>query len=242
MRGPLGSVTMPVLSRLQSDPVRLAKGIQAVLRLVAIVAFPIFTFLACTGTLIVTFLLGPTWTSIGFLVQLFAIAELIKTLVVFAYPTLMACGRARQCLVLQCAHACGTLIAASAGLRWGATGVGFGLVSNSCFIALTSLFMVSNVTPLRLKDYFAAVWRPFTLSIVMSSVVLGILFLFPANMSTAIQTLAVMVIAPITYLALLALFTPEDLNELQRTLRTALGPEISETLVRIAKRLTLRLS
>ena len=89
---PVGAVSLPHFSRLQTDPEALRQGVRSCMRVAVLATVPAMLILAaCSDYILAVF--GPEWTVGGAALKLLAVVGIAKALVFFSGPLLFALGK-----------------------------------------------------------------------------------------------------------------------------------------------------
>ncbi|MDY6839529.1 MAG: lipopolysaccharide biosynthesis protein [Thermodesulfobacteriota bacterium] len=171
LRGPLTSVMLSAMSRLQDRQQEYRAYFSKGTALTAFIAMPLVAYLMVNGDHVVLLLLGEKWMGTVFFIKAFAVAGFFETVMQVGGVVLMSLGRTRKLLAIRVIRHALRLAAIVAGLHWGASGV----ATAYCVITVVSFVPVmgssfSN-TPVSMRVFLDAVWRPALCSIMMGTVV-----------------------------------------------------------------------
>jgi PST family polysaccharide transporter len=150
------TVLFPAISRLQTEPVRLAAAYRRGLALTGLIALPGTLLAILLAPEIVAVLLGPRWRGVVAPLQILAAGMFFrvgyKTSVVFV----KAAGAVRQFALRQTAYPLLVLSLAWLGTGWGISGVAGGVVAALAvhYLLLTTLGL--RVARLNVRDYLLA--------------------------------------------------------------------------------------
>jgi PST family polysaccharide transporter len=155
---PISAVLIPVLSRLQSDPVRYRLTYMRAYDTLALITFCFSGVCLGLSEPIVLLLLGNEWTAAIPLFAGFTLVALSLPLSVAVSWLLMSQGRGRDLLDAYVLLSVITVAAFLSGLRWGPLGVVIGLAVASLFIRLPILYHLAGQRgPVAARD----LWRSF---------------------------------------------------------------------------------
>jgi PST family polysaccharide transporter len=175
LRGPINSVAMPALSRLQSDPETYRDYYLKCVSLLAFVSMPLVAFMfVCTDQLI-TLLLGTQWLGAGVLFKILAVAAFIQPVSGTTGMVLISTGQSRLYLKLGLISSLFICLSFVAGLPWGAKGVATGYAIINYVLLFPVLFYSFKNTAVNIKDFFSAIIKPLIASIAMALGCLGVL-------------------------------------------------------------------
>ncbi len=149
----VSEVSLPALSRFQSDHVQLRHAITRGMEMNALVTFPVFAGIASVSADLVVVLFGPKWVSAGPICGLLAINALLTSLQVFFHPALLASGGVGRYVVLNAAHASGVIAACALGVVFGLPQLVLALILNNAVIASAALLFLQRRIGMSPVDY-----------------------------------------------------------------------------------------
>jgi PST family polysaccharide transporter len=171
--GPMGSVALPVLSRLQGQPEEFRRYYLRAIQLLAYGTLPLITLMGVTSAEIVHFLLGPQWAEAGRIFTLLAIAALFQPIFATAGWIHTSLGRTDRLLRWGLMSDPLYVLSFVVGLPWGPTGVALSYAICVNLLFLPGMAYAFKPSAVRLRDFLSAIWRPAALS--------GVLFLAAAG-------------------------------------------------------------
>ncbi|MDX2148543.1 MAG: lipopolysaccharide biosynthesis protein [Planctomycetota bacterium] len=179
INGPIASVALPVLSRLQSEPDRFrayyAKGIE----IVAFLTMPIVGLAFVEADRLALLLLGPQWGQVADVFRWLAPGAIVSSLNVVPGWLYSALGRTK--LMWRWGLWAAPISAAAylAGLPWGITGVAaaFSVSYTALFIAQIPFACRGTCVPASLV--FARLWRPVAAMLIAIGLTFGCMQLLP---------------------------------------------------------------
>lgn len=140
---PIGSVLIPVLSRLQSDPERYRRTYMRAYDTLALIVFSFAAMCLALAKPLVLVILGPKWTEVIPLFSAFTLVAVSGPLSIVCTWIYESQGRGRDQLRNHIAAGAVTIVSYLLGLRWGPLGM------------ILALAIVSLVVRLPLMYYFA---------------------------------------------------------------------------------------
>ena len=168
LMGPIGSVVLPMLSRLQGEPKRYRRTFLQLYESIALIGLPVTCLVLVLARPIVLVLLGPAWEPAAKIVAAFSVATLFTPLAVSAYWLLESQGRGKELLVTGSILSPLAVASFFVGLPWGAVGVAIAVSVACMFIQLPILFYVAGRTgPVSRKDLWAGLARNLVSSVVV---------------------------------------------------------------------------
>ncbi|WP_174274654.1 lipopolysaccharide biosynthesis protein [Sphingomonas bacterium] len=160
INAPLGRVMLPVLSRLQDDPVRYRRAFLLAIRAMMLISIPGIAVSIATSDGLMIFLLGPTWGGAGPIFFWLALTGLIQPVANATGWLFISSGRGGPMLRWGLFSAIVSIIGFVVGLRWGAVGV-------AASIFFTALMRVPPLyaycvkgTSVRQRDLYVAMVNP----------------------------------------------------------------------------------
>jgi PST family polysaccharide transporter len=160
LRDPMNQVALPALSRLQNEPEQYRNYYKKLLSILSFVSIPIVVFMFVCSDRIISLVLGARWMEASALFKILAVAGLIQTVSSTRGLVLLSSGKTRRYLWLGVANALVTCLAFTIGLPWGAKGVATAYAVSNYLILFPSLIYSFNGTPVRLSDFFTAIYKP----------------------------------------------------------------------------------
>jgi O-antigen/teichoic acid export membrane protein len=212
-------VGFPALALVQSDRARLGNGYMRILRLVTVVNAPLLLGLLAVAPTFVPAVFGTAWEEAVPLVQLLAIVGLFRSIGNPVGSLQLATGRADLGFTWNLFVAGTAVPVVYLGAELGGTiGVAWALVMHQTALQMPAyLYFVRRLTDIPLRAYVLTLATPTVLAATMAGAVAIIGVAFDAEPSGYVA--AVQIVAGATlYLALLAVFSREDLVSLARLL------------------------
>jgi PST family polysaccharide transporter len=212
LRGPVTSVAMPALSRLQKEPDQYREYYLKCVSLLAFVSMPLVAFMfACAEPLII-FLLGSQWLGANEIFKILAIAAFIQPVSSTTGMVLISTGQSRRYLKIGFFSSFLFCISFVAGLPWGPKGVALGYTLMNYIILFPMLIYSFEQTSVSIYDFLLAVLRPLIASISMGIIVYFFLDSFTNNISYIFSIILILSIA-ITIYIILYLAIPGGLKD-----------------------------
>ncbi|WP_347756896.1 lipopolysaccharide biosynthesis protein [Agrococcus sp. ProA11] len=159
VRGPLQSVALPVLSRIQQDQPRFDTYVTAAqLALGYLLGIPL-AILAGLAEPVVAIMLGDAWLDAAPLLRMFAIAGILTTLSYVGYWVYLARGLGGPLLRYTMVTACIKIACVVVGSFFGLVGVAIGFAVHPAIAWPISIAWLSRVTPLPTRRLYAGAAR-----------------------------------------------------------------------------------
>lgn len=169
IRGPLVSVGMAAMSRLQDDENRFRLYYIRLVEAVAFLSMPISALLFVLSEDIVSLILGPVWAAATPIFAALAVTAFIQPSAGMRGLVLLSSGQAGRYLRLGIGISIVTVTFFILGLKWGGKGVAISYAVANYIMLYPTLKYSFNSTRIKVGDYFRAVLEP-----AFSSVVAGI--------------------------------------------------------------------
>ncbi|MDT7541860.1 MAG: hypothetical protein QOE33_1764 [Acidobacteriota bacterium] len=157
---PLASVTIPLLSRLQSEPRRYRECFERCILFAVAPAMPLVAFLFVVADKAIPFVLGDQWANSIPLFRVLAPAAFLSTLNSGVGWIFVSLGRTRRQFKWSLGVSLLTLVSFFVGVRWGALGVAAAYSAGRVLIQLPTLAFVCHGSPLSWRAILETVSRP----------------------------------------------------------------------------------
>lgn len=160
IQGPVASVVLPQLSRLQHDPQRLKDQFLVGYRLIVSVILPVVATCAVYAEELVALMLGPQWGETAAIFRWLALGGIMVGLLNPQGLLLLSLGRARSCAIISMGDAVGVLAGYLAGVAYGAVGVAIGFCAAKLLLCGPVTYFTFRGTPVGWRDVVAMVRAP----------------------------------------------------------------------------------
>lgn len=227
---PLSQISYPIrvvaesaLSRLQDDATRYRNYYHSIVKTVTIGTLPLGLFMTVYAEEIVTVALGQRWLPAAPVFGILGLASCLRPAAETAGAVMVSRGLSRRFLWLGLLSAASFTILVFACLPFGTEGVAFAHLLSLWLLLGPKLHWSFKATPIRVRDFFAALAKPAVASLTMSVFLIllkAYAFAGAARLSLALGA----VLAPVVFLLTLVSLpggTPEVFN-LGRDLAAAL--------------------
>jgi PST family polysaccharide transporter len=155
---PISSVLIPVLSRLQGDPVRYRRTLLRAYDMFALIVLPFAAVCLALARPMVLVVLGPKWIGVVPLFSAFALVAISSPLSSVCSWMFESQGRGRDQLWTYTAAGAVTVASYVIGLHWGPLGIILSLATASLLIRMPIVYyMVGRSGPVRTAD----LWKGF---------------------------------------------------------------------------------
>ncbi len=170
LRDPLNKVALPSLSRLQHDPSLYRNYYMKFISVLAFVSMPLVAFMFVCSDNIIRLILGQQWINASDLFKILALSAFIQPVGRTWDVVLISSGKSRKYFWWGVFSAIVTMISFLAGLPWGAKGVAISYAIANYLLLYPSLLYAFNNSPINVKDFFAAIYKPFIASLAMTAI------------------------------------------------------------------------
>ena len=166
---PVNSVAEATLSRLQADPGTYRRYYARFVGTLALLTMPLVAFLGVMADDIVLVVLGPQWTAATEFFRIFAVAVFIRPVASTPGFVMLSQGKSRRYLRLGVISTLFLVACIVVGVRWGPSGVAYAQVASTYLLLIPLLYWGLKGTPVGLRDFASAVWRPLVASLMMAA-------------------------------------------------------------------------
>lgn len=169
---PVGSIAIPVLSRLQDEPRRYREYFERCILLTAACGMPLVAFLFVMADVAIPFVLGAQWEASIPLFRALAPAAFLGTLNSGMGWAMVSLGRTRRQFKWSIAVTALTLASFLVGVRWGAIGVAIAFSACRVLTQMPTVVYCCKDSPLRWTRVLEAISRP-ALAAIVAAIVLA---------------------------------------------------------------------
>lgn len=152
IRNPINAVALPVLSRLQNEPIRFRRYYGKIVFSLAFISMPIMAFCIVFPEELIRFFLGNQWLDATQVFRLLAVAGYIQSIAGTRGMLLLSCGQSKLYLKLGVLGALITITAFGIGVIWGITGVALSFVIVSYLPQYYFFALAFEKTPCSFRD------------------------------------------------------------------------------------------
>ncbi len=162
---PVSATAVPALARLQSEPERFAQFYYRGVGLVALLSMPVVTSSAAVADSVVLTVLGPRWLEAASLFKILSIPAFIGTTQIATGWVYLSLGNVRRQALSGVLNSALGVTFIVVGAQWGPSGVAWAIGLGAMLRRLPTLQFCFWQTPISLRGYVAATWRPALASI-----------------------------------------------------------------------------
>ncbi len=163
--GPVNSVMVPTLSRLQDEPDRFREYALNGAQAVAAAGMPLVAFTCLDTRELLTVVAGPRWLGAAPIFHALAPAAFVLVTMPISNWALVALGRGERLLKSGFALSAAACTAFLAALPWGTMGVAVGYSAAYCLTRWPLLVYSLRGSPVAVADVERALWRPAAVSL-----------------------------------------------------------------------------
>ena len=204
---PIGRAMLPGLSALEKEPAEMRRTFLDGLAMIVMLALPLGIGIALTADPLVRVALGPNWVEAIPVLQILAVAGIVRVLTANSDTHLLALNRPHLTTVLACFGAVvGILSMVWAALIWGIIGAAWATSATALLQVLLNYGIIWRVTGISPAAVGAVIWRPVAACLVMSGAVLTLLDFWPrtdATFSLFLELCCAGVVGALVYVAAL---------------------------------------
>ena len=173
--GILGSVTFPILSKINNDTPRLMRIYRQMIKTAAFIVFPLMLGLFAISNPLVKVLLNRQWYDCILILQLLCCALLWQPISAINLSILKVIGRTDILLKLEIIKRIAGIISIVCSVPFGIIGMCIGYIILYLFCFILNTIYISKITDTPLFVYFKDIVPPLLASISMGGIVLGII-------------------------------------------------------------------
>jgi PST family polysaccharide transporter len=164
----MARVMLPVFSQIKNEDARFRLAYLRSIGAIALIAFPLMTFLFVLAEPIVRHAFGEQWLPVVPLLLIFAPVGLVQSIGSTVGPIYIA--KERTGLLFRWGLSAGLLLILSfvIGLRWGVVGVASCYAIVSLILAYPGMTIPLRLISLTVKDCLKVLWRPFACAMIMA--------------------------------------------------------------------------
>ena len=224
---PLNEIAFPAYSRLQKDPKALSWSFLKAVRLIMLIACPIYFGMAVTAHELIHVVLGEKWLAMAPLVAVLALVMPLMTLQILFAPANNALGRPEISARVTMFGAIVMPIAFLIGVQYGVMGLVWGWVFAFPLLTIFTFLQSHGHIGISAGGLARAVWPGLSASVVMAVAVYAVAQALPDIIVYA-RLLVLLVVGAAAYLALLYLLAKPTLLELIQLIVRRKPPENSD--------------
>lgn len=222
---PLNDVAFPAYARMQADPAAIRWSFLRAMKLIMLVACPLYFGMAATAEPLVLTLFGEKWLPMAPFVQLLALAMPMMTVQVMFPPVCNALGRPGLTTAISMVGAMVMPLSFLVGIQQGAIGLAWAwLVAYPLFTAATVRIAGAPIG-LRIADLIPAIAPGIACSAAMALIVLGIGAILPAGLMAPIRLAILVAAGGASFAALLLIFARATVDDLIRLVIRRQAPD-----------------
>ena len=184
--GILGSVTFPILSKINNDTPRLMRIYRQMIKTAAFIVFPLMLGLFAISDPLVKVLLNRQWYDCILILQLLCCALLWQPISAINLSILKVIGRTDILLKLEIIKRIAGIISIVCSVPFGIIGMCIGYIILYLFCFILNTIYISKITDTPLFVYFKDIVPPLLASISMGGIVLGIISFIESNLVSLI--------------------------------------------------------
>lgn len=216
--GPLQSVALPALSKIQSDHEAFEKATRRFIELSTFLMFPIFAGVAAIAPIVVPVLFGAKWNSAIPFLEILAFYGATVASQAFAYPVMLAKGRPGFHLVASIILSAMTVTSCLLAAFWSPRAVAIALGASSALFAAGFFFALQHFVKLRAAPLIKAMLFPALSSFFMLAAVVWIRMAITAFLKPIIMLPVCILAGAAIYAGTAIVFRPDLVKMIRETL------------------------
>lgn len=189
VNSPVTAVTVPALSRLQDDPVRLANFYYKGVALLALCSMPLVTGAFAVADSLILIVLGDQWKPAIEIFRILTIPAFVGTTNVVTGWAYLSLGNVQRQFVSGTINTVLGVLAFCIGVHWGIKGVAWAFVISATVLRPPTILYCYWKTPFQMTRLLKVLWRPATSSVFAGAVT----FVFHAK--TVVHTIPLVAVA-----------------------------------------------
>lgn len=226
---PLNDVAFPAYARMQADTSAICWSFLRALRLIMLVACPLYLGMAATAEPLVLTLFGEKWREMAPFVELLALAMPFMTIQVMFPPVCNALGRPGLTTAISATGAILMPLSFLIGIRFGAIGLAWSWLATYPLFALATAHIAGRPFGLRIGDLLKAVTPGVACSSAMALIVMACDMALPAGMMAPIRLALLVIAGGVSFMLLLLIFARATLDDLIGLLVRRQAPDTSRS-------------
>lgn len=183
------TISLPVFSRLQSEPERLKRAFFDATQMTSILSFAAYTGVLLLSKPIILTLYGEPWLASVPVMRWLAVLGIIKTLFIFNGSMLVSLGKPAWNLAIELVDTLLSSIGIILGVKFGIVGVAIGRSLASAIVTPAPMIIIMRLLNERIKNYLKILTPAIVATALMSAIVLVARSLLP--LSNPVLTLGV---------------------------------------------------
>lgn len=191
INGPISSVALPALSRLQNEPDQYCAYYRKAVLSIAALGMPFVAFLFVVTDKLVLTLLGEQWVDTILIFRVLAPAAFVGTFNMATAWVYLSLGQPHRQLRWGVLTSIMTVLGFAIGIHWGALGVAAAFSIVFCGLTMGPLGIIYcfRHSPLKVSDLMGALWRPALASVTAGALLFAVSYMFPLNGNSLIGLL-----------------------------------------------------
>ncbi len=211
---PLNDVAFPAYARMQTDKALLARSFCRAVKLILLIACPLYLGMAVVAAPMVELLFGPKWLAMAPLVSILAASMPCYALQVLFSPALNALGRPRLTAKIAAVGAAVMPLAFLAGVPFGGKGLACAWAAGIVVLTVATVRIAAPVMNLRAADLMRAALPSLGASLPMAATVFALSRTLPQAMPVAAKIALLVAMGVATYGLIIAVGSRSLLAEL----------------------------
>lgn len=187
INGPITSVAIPALSRLQNEPEKFCAYYYKSIQMIVTLGMPLVTFLCVVADKLVPTLLGAQWTDAVIIFRVLSLAAFLGTFNVASGWVYISLGQTARQLRWEVFASTVMLIGFVIGIQWGVIGIAASFSITSLLVRYPAYVYCFKFTPLKVNTLFGVLWKPAIASLTAGVILFAINTYFSFNVNAIIS-------------------------------------------------------
>ncbi len=210
---PLNEIAFPAYARIQDDPKALSWSFLKAVRLIMLIACPLYLGLAVTSHELINVLLGEKWLPMSPIVSVLALVMPLMTLQILFAPANNALGKPQISARVTMFGAIIMSLSFLIGVQFGVMGLAFAWVGGFPLLTVFTFLLSKGHLGLSTGGIARAIWPGLSASVLMAALVYLVATVLP-NMPVYARLVILITVGGSAYLGLLYLLAKPTLMEL----------------------------
>ena len=209
----INAVALPAFSQAQNDLEKVGSYLLKAVRVMSIVAFPIFLGMSSVAPELVELFLGGKWRDASLPLQILSLVMPLRMVSILLPPLLWGVGQPRVSATNHLIAAVTMSVAFYVGAGWGPAGLALAWLSAYPLVFLVSVIRALRVVELSAKSFMLAMARPALASVGMYGTVMAAKAYPVVEMGTVAEFVSLVVLGALAYAVLALLVNRPGIRE-----------------------------
>jgi len=167
IRGPISSVAIPALSRLQDDPEQYRRYYYRAVNMIAFISMPLVAILAALSDEVIRVILGEQWLGAANIFKVLAFVALLQPSTSTTGWVFISLGQTNRMMRWALLKVPLNVVAFIIGLPWGPIGVASAYLLYCLLISIPNMLVAFRYSPIGVVAFFKAIRCPLIVSLIL---------------------------------------------------------------------------